>query len=249
MKPIIFSLLWIAATASQLHASPLVMESNLEQAVMIELYTSEGCSSCPPAERYLNSFSEHRELWSTYIPLAFHVDYWNDLGWKDRFSSREFSQRQRQYAALKRKRTVYTPAFIVNGDNWRPNHYGTDIDVPRETVGRLKLVVDREQGIQAEFQMLDDDTGPKLLNIALLGMGIETHIRAGENRGKQAHHKFVVLSHQQFSSTSRRWQVALPKTAEQQARSFALAAWISRPGDPTPLQAVGGAIPGDWVTQ
>ena len=67
-----------AATAGQ-----LVLNSGVEQVTLLELYTSQGCSSCPPAERWLNSYVDSDELWTKTVPLAFHVDYWDYLGWKD----------------------------------------------------------------------------------------------------------------------------------------------------------------------
>ncbi|MCW8988476.1 MAG: DUF1223 domain-containing protein, partial [Gammaproteobacteria bacterium] len=101
-------------------AEVLHIESGIKKNTLIELYTSEGCSSCPPAEKYLNNFTKKKDLWKTWIPVAFHVDYWDYIGWKDRFAEKKFAQRQRQYAQLKRASTVYTPAFMVNGDSWRP---------------------------------------------------------------------------------------------------------------------------------
>src|ERR1700733_854948 len=89
-------------------------ESGPSQVSLLELYTSEGCSSCPPAEAWLSALSQSPELWKAVVPVAFHVDYWDNLGWKDWFSSREFTQRQRRYAANWGSGSVYTPAFILN---------------------------------------------------------------------------------------------------------------------------------------
>src|ERR1700747_379835 len=74
-------------------------ESGPAQVSLLELYTSEGCSSCPPAEAWLGGPSSNGALWKAVVPVAFHVDYWDNLGWKDEFSSRDFTQRQRHYAA------------------------------------------------------------------------------------------------------------------------------------------------------
>jgi hypothetical protein len=249
MKRIFF---WLTAFSMvfslNLRAEPLVLESAAEQSILIELYTSEGCNSCPPAERYLNSYTDHEDLWSKYIPVAFHVDYWNDLGWKDRFSSAQYSQRQRRYATVKRQRTVYTPAFMVNGENWRPGFYNAGIDVKQSKVGALKLVIENGQ-VQGHFMALGGATEPAVLNLALLGMKLESRISAGENRGKHARHEFVVLSHQQYSSSSNQWRVPLPAYQGDEAMSFALVGWVSRPGDPSPVQAVGGPIASQLVSQ
>ena len=227
-------------------ADDIRLSSGRTASVLIELYTSEGCSSCPPAERFLNSFTGNSRLWTDYVPVAFHVDYWNDLGWKDRFSKPEYSQRQRRYAQIKRHSTVYTPAFIINGQHWRPGFYNKTIPLPDTPAPLLKLRID-EQAIIAE---LDADIAEPVglqLNLALLGMGLESRITAGENRDKRARHEFVVLSHQQIPSTSLQWRLPLPKYSGEPIAAFAIAAWVSVPGDPAPLQAVGGPLPSAWV--
>ena len=120
MMPGLFRILVLLCFSSRLFAGELVLSSGTGQKVLMELYTSEGCSSCPPMERYINGFTSHDALWESYIPLAFHVDYWNYIGWEDRFASPEFAKRQREHAREGNVRSVYTPALIVNGTGWRP---------------------------------------------------------------------------------------------------------------------------------
>ncbi len=86
---------------------------------IIELFTSEGCSSCPPADAYLSQFSTSEDLWQGIIPLAYHVDYWDYIGWKDRFAHPSFSQKQRLYRSYGVVASVYTPGFVVDGKEWR----------------------------------------------------------------------------------------------------------------------------------
>lgn len=109
LRPIIpYTLLAVAGFAISTHAA----ESTTPRAV-VELYTSQGCNSCPPADRVLYEINqEHSEL----LLLSFHVDYWNYLGWTDPFSDAKFSERQRDYANRMRERYVYTPQVIINGD-------------------------------------------------------------------------------------------------------------------------------------
>src|ERR1700726_1474983 len=78
---------------------------------VVELFTSEGCSSCPPAEAYLGELAERRDV----IALAFHVDYWDDLGWRDRFGLTEAVQRQNAYAKTLRRSSAYTPQVVIDG--------------------------------------------------------------------------------------------------------------------------------------
>lgn len=95
-----------------------VFTSTETQVRLVELYTSEGCSSCPPADRWLSGLLTSPHLWGSIIPIAFHVSYWDYLGWHDSFALDEYSQRQRAYANLG-KTGVYTPGFFVNGQEWR----------------------------------------------------------------------------------------------------------------------------------
>ena len=94
-------------------------ESGPAQVSLLELYTSEGCSSCPPAESWLSELSRNPNVWRAVVPVSFHVDYWDNLGWKDAFSSREFTLRQRSYAASWGSESIYTPEFVLNGAEWQ----------------------------------------------------------------------------------------------------------------------------------
>ena len=105
---------------NSLYAENVYFESGVKRNTLIELFTSEGCSSCPPAETYLNNLKNNNELWEKWIPVAFHVDYWDYIGWKDKYATKTFGLRQSRYASLNRVSTVYTPAFMVNGSSWRP---------------------------------------------------------------------------------------------------------------------------------
>ena len=98
---------------------PLEFASGRSRVALIELYTSEGCSSCPPADRWLSKLRNERQLWRDYVPIAFHVDYWDYIGWRDRFAHTEYSNRQRQYQREGGTGVVYTPGFFNNGEEWR----------------------------------------------------------------------------------------------------------------------------------
>src|SRR5471030_1071545 len=82
----------------------------------IELFTSQGCSSCPPADAQLGKLSERPDI----VALSFHVDYWDYIGWKDRFASQEMTERQRVYARVLKQRYVYTPEMVVDGTAHEP---------------------------------------------------------------------------------------------------------------------------------
>lgn len=225
-------------------ADTLKLSSGIHQTLMIELYTSEGCSSCPPAERRLNAYRQNPDLWQTFIPMAFHVDYWNYLGWEDRFSKPAYAERQRHYARLRKARTIYTPAFFVNGEN---HFLGRHIGKPRaNAVGDLALALD-EKTIEAQFSPSQPLSTPVTLNLAILGMGLKTDIAAGENEGRQAQHEFVVLHHQRVPGKDNQWRTIWPRFNHQGARELAIAAWVSPAGQPQPLQAVGAYLPAGFL--
>jgi hypothetical protein len=95
------------------------LKSADKQVQLIEFYTSEGCSSCPLADNFLTRFLDDPTLWRSRIPIARHVDYWDYIGWQDRFASTENSARQRLHAHQGNVSQVYTPGFIVSGEEWR----------------------------------------------------------------------------------------------------------------------------------
>jgi hypothetical protein len=226
-------------------AGDLLFRSGPARNALIELYTSEGCSSCPPAEAWLNRRTGDDGLWRDFVPVAFHVDYWNYLGWTDRFSQPGYGQRQRDYARVLGQRTVYTPAFLVNGRPWRPGLPGGIPVDKADSPGRLTVELHGHR-VSARFKS-GSRPGPLVLNLALLGMGLSSDIRAGENSGRHARHDFVALAHARLPGRNGKWETTLPRSRDHEARRYALAAWISRPGDPSPLQATGGYLPGGLV--
>lgn len=222
-------------------AGPLSVTSPQNQVGLLELFTSEGCSSCPPADRWVSSLKDEPGLWQEFIPVAFHVDYWDYIGWPDRFASPDYTARQYQHAALQSMRTVYTPGFFLNGKEWRWRNRTLPQDTDTHTVGVLSLdVVDQSARIRFE----SDQNGRALsATIALLGFDIETRVEAGENSGRTLSHDFVVLSLEQ--SPLRREDggymgtLSVP-TSDIDAARYAVVAWVSATGDQVPIQVVGG---------
>ena len=246
-----FVLILCAISISSAFANELHFNSGDKQTTIIELFTSQGCSSCPPAERYLNKFKQHQQLWQTYIPLAFHVDYWDYLGWKDRFSKPKNSARQHQYASLHQSRTVYTPAFFINGKKWRPGLFiKSDPDTSSKQTGKLAISLSPQQ-LTAHFTPRQLPHDSLVLNIAILGMDLSTQIQAGENRGRHSQHEFVVLTHQAFTAPQPHWTIPWHQISrqltKQAAPRYALAAWVSQPDNQTPLQATGGYLPQSFL--
>jgi len=223
-------------------AEELSYSSGEQQNILIELYTSEGCNSCPPAEEYLNSLKQDADLWRSYIPVAFHVNYWDYLGWRDRYADAAYGERQAWYARRRNLRTVYTPAFVVNGKAWRPGWINRQLpEKSVETAGELKVSING-QLLTASYAAMHSTTEMLTLNIAVLGMGLMSHIKAGENKGRNAQHEFVVVGYKSLAGNNGLWSTRLPAVHNKEAKQYALAVWVSRSNDPSPLQAVGGVL-------
>lgn len=237
---VLLSGLFILSTArAEIH-----LESGEQQQIMLELFTSEGCSSCPPAEKYLNNFYNHPRLWKPYIPLAFHVDYWDYLGWRDVYARPEYSERQRHYAKTWNARTIYTPEFFVNGKEWRSGFYTKLPQIKKNVVGNLSVDI-KGESLTAMFLPAQDSRNNMVLNIAVLGMDLRSKIRAGENSGRDAMHQFVVLAHKTAIGNNNTWQTKLPELQQHDVSNpKAVVVWVSEQGSPVPVQALGGFISG-----
>jgi hypothetical protein len=219
-----------------------VFISDQYQATLLELYTSEGCSSCPPADRWLSRLKAHPQLWKSLYPVAFHVDYWDDIGWPDRFADARFSNRQRLYARVGGVRSVYTPGFIMAGREWRSWFRDPTLTLATGAeTGTLKLVVD-DKWLKANYTGGFDIPALEL-NIAWLGFAQQTEIEGGENAGKTLTHDFVALRFEQHGSSKAQQQFTWRLTANQPPQAQAIVAWVSRIGHPSPIQTTGG-----WIT-
>lgn len=166
---------------------------------IVELFTSEGCSSCPAAERLLKEIEQEYAGRPVYV-LAFHVDYWNKLGWTDKFSRAEFSERQYKYSALSMGQ-IYTPQAIVNG---KEAFVGSDTEKMHLAVNnalkkKMKLPqpqykISIKDGHMLLDYTLDQTFKGNLLSVALLQRQESVQVSAGENKGKLLEHLNVVRS-------------------------------------------------------
>lgn len=215
-----------------------------QQVMLLELYTSEGCSSCPPADRWLSSLKDNPQLWKEIIPVAFHVDYWNDLGWKDEFSRAEYSQRQRNYARFKNLKTVYTPGFLQNGREWRTWFRSRTFNSSLgDKVGRLEVSI-KNGAVTASFRPEKEMGSPLTLNVAWLGFDLVTEILAGENEGKTLKHDFVSYRTNEIKGVvegdTHHWQFNTNAAINNLPGKRGAAFWVTSAKNPTPIQATGG---------
>jgi len=160
---------------------------------LVELYTSEGCSDCPPADRWLRSLKA-----GSAIPIAFHVDYWDYIGWKDPFASAAFSARQRELAAAAGRKVVYTPQVMLGGRDyrrWNSSSFADDVKAINATPARasisMAMTTAPDGRIDARVRARLLRPGPAVLHLALTEDGLSNAVNAGENRGVLLQHDHV----------------------------------------------------------
>lgn len=232
------------------NAQSVTFSSSPQQTLLLELYTSEGCSSCPPADRWISGLKLDPRLWKDIVPLAFHVDYWNYLGWTDRFAKPAYSARQRLYANYRYARSVYTPGFFKNGREWSAWFRNRDLATSQNIAGLLKVEINANT-LQASYTPATVTDKTLLLHVAVLGFNIKTQVESGENNGKTLVHNFVVMALHDFRGRlqdgSYQWRIEnapvdLTLHYAANANTNAIAAWVTQLNDPTPIQATGGWI-------
>jgi hypothetical protein len=199
--------------------------SDAIQTKVVELYTSEGCSSCPPADKWLSTLKDEPTLFKNVIPLAFHVDYWDQLGWKDRWAQASFSNRQRKLAKQGILSQVYTPAVVVASQEWRVWYKGTQLHHIKPIKTGILSAHLKGQDLVVNYS----EQGDYELNIAYLGMGLVSKVTAGENSSRTLVHDFVVLNHFKQNGASN-WHVTLPTIDDQGQKQTAISVWVTKQG-------------------
>lgn len=158
---------------------------------VVELFTSEGCNSCPPAEAYIGELAARTDV----LPLAFHVDYWDDSGWRDRFELSQAAPRQRMYADVLRLRNVYTPQVILDG---RADYVGSDraaigqaVQHPRDGVPLALSISSGE--IHVRLESSEQGRGSEVVLVSYLRKAV-SNIGRGENAGRTLEEYNIVRS-------------------------------------------------------
>ena len=229
-------------------AAPVVFQSSERQTALLELYTSEGCSSCPPAESWLSKLKTDPGLWRECVPVAFHVDYWNGLGWRDGLSSEQYTERQRSYARAWSSQEIYTPELVLNGKEWH-NWFGFR-GAPASSGTRIGVLTARSEDgkhWRAEFSPTGGGRTDYEVTAALLVSGVGSDVAAGENSGRHLNHDFAALSLVTRPMTGQTNGVAgnfvIDPSPKNIKGGLALAVWVTRTGELEPLQATGGWLP------
>lgn len=184
-------LIWLCVACAA-HAD-CTADSAATRPHLVELYSSEGCSSCPPAENWLRTLHDGAEV----VALEFHVDYWNDLGWPDRFADARFTARQHVQARHDGSSSVFTPQLVLDGRNWNGWYRGGRLAPSEPAALALHVAADDVQSqtlhvsVVAAAPTLGAFDGYQTY-VAIVEDGLGTQVRAGENRGALLRHDHVV---------------------------------------------------------
>lgn len=179
-------LLWVASVGSAAGDHPVV----------VELYTSQGCSSCPPADELLTAIADREDV----IALALHVDYWDYLGWADEFADPAYTARQRAYARAAGKRMIYTPQMVVGGLDHivghKPNELRSTLREHAAKRSPVNLAVERQGGNIEITAQAGQGTGPMVVQLVRYTPQQSVAIRRGENAGREILYSNIVTSWQ-----------------------------------------------------
>ncbi len=221
----------------------MTLRSTENRTALLELYTSEGCSSCPPAEGWLSRLKQSPGLWRDFVPVAFHVDYWDYLGWRDPWGSKDFSKRQSAYAAGWNSSSVYTPGFVLNGAEWSAWRAGGGVSNSKEITGILLATSADTRHWQIEFRPANAAAKYEVY-AARLASGLYSQVGAGENSGRRLDHDFIALSlvrtQMVIQNGTLHAELVLPARVNGAPGRDGIAIWVSVAGRLEPVQTVGG---------
>lgn len=229
-------------------AETITISSNGQQTAVLELYTSEGCSSCPSADRWLAALVELPNDELDVLALAFHVDYWDYLGWKDRFGSPRYTSRQRQLGSNNNQRTIYTPEFFVDGKEARGTRNVLDkirSANKQQAQIQLKLSISKSSNaLQIELESVTPDAVDKPLRhrYFVYENQLMSDVTRGENSGERLFHQQVVryMSPEIDLKDNNRHKITI--NPEWRLDNIGVAALVTEPGNENYIQVVHSTI-------
>jgi hypothetical protein len=231
----------LAREPSQAPAGPAV----------VELFTSEGCSSCPAAESvFADVVAAARTARAPVVALAFHVDYWDGLGWPDRFASGEFTERQEEYGRAFGDSSLYTPEMVVGGDD---HFVGSDrgraeaalsAALERPAPRRVSLRVERRasDALAVHYEVEGGVPPQAHLFLGVVERAATVHVEAGENAGRTLHHTDIVRSWIEVPAPGASGEARLPAPRDIEAHASDVAAVVQRARGPGGLGVLGAAL-------
>ena len=224
--------------------------SGPSRVAMLQLFTSEGCSSCPPADRWLSSLDAQGFKSDQVVPLAMHVDYWDYIGWKDIFSKPEYSEYQRRQAMLSGSSFVYTPQVMINGRDFRSWTNSKQFEEfiaainhsPAHAVIQLSLSNISTDSFDLRVTTQTTEKARPVFYIAVFENNRATQVKGGENSGRLLHHDYVVREllgpYTVNNDEARPWKKKILLKPEWNTKNMGVAAFVQNPSNGEILQAV-----------
>lgn len=214
---------------------------------VVELYTSEGCSSCPPADEFLSRLGSSKES-AQIVPLAFHVDYWDYIGWKDPYAKAAYTSRQRIVAKVNQQSSIYTPEFVVDGAEARGS---------RKITSKVKAAYRTPAEVDITLNLSNNNPGTISANVSIDNLryqgsdtpevylavyenNLSSSINAGENRGRKLEHDYVVrhLSQAEATADGQQHQFKVKLDSKWNARALGVAVVVKLRESGSTLQAL-----------
>ena len=242
----------VSAACLALLLSPTVLAvecsatSGPARVALLELYTSEGCSSCPPADRWVSQLKAQGYSSDRVIPLSLHVDYWDYIGWRDPFARPGFSSRQREMAHLGGSGVVYTPQVMINGRDFRSwynsGSVSQQLDALKQAPARanIQLKLSKSTADRVETSVVVSGQKDNLvLYLALYENDLWSSVAAGENSGSKLHHDYVVREWRgPFRVGEASLRQTLPFKPEWQIAKTGVVAFLQNPVNGEVVQAL-----------
>lgn len=197
---------------------------------VVELFTSEGCSSCPAADEAVIALAKKYK--ENVFILGFHVDYWNHLGWKDAFSSADYSDRQKQYASSFSLNSIYTPQIVVNG---KTEFVGSDRsklktaiekELSNTTSSSIELSARENDDKKVVVNVKSENAANSKINFALVQLQAQSNVSRGENEGRQLHHINIVRDFKTMETTGKQVSAYLNIPASLSKKDFIVIAYV-----------------------
>jgi hypothetical protein len=192
----LFAVLLVLASMTAF-ANDCTVHSDSQARALVELYTSEGCSTCPPADHWISELAARGD--KRVVPIAFHVTYWDYIGWKDRFADSRYTERQRDIAKSQDSEMVYTPQVVIGGRDFRRWPVRSDFEKAIEEIATspapasiaITSKPSGDRGIEGSASLKSTAKNVELF-VALTQDGLSSKVTRGENRGETLHHNAVV---------------------------------------------------------
>ncbi len=242
-RSIWFLLLTSFVVSVNVYAETYKASSSSHPVGLVELYTSQGCSSCPPADKWLGNLESLGITSKQVVPLALHVDYWDYIGWKDQFAQKYFTERQYQYRKNNHSSSVYTPQIMFNGEDIRRVRFDNSLgklskqkaavafDVEVNTLDGNKL------NVNIDFKRIDQMAKGSRLILVLSENMLVGKIKAGENSGKTLQHHHVARVWKNLGRLQNKMSAKLAINKEWQRKNLELVLFVETP-DMQTLQAL-----------